>query len=251
VIEALRPFIVTSWYVPNDGKIPSDVAGFQRAAGLAPFPNVKCYVLDAQGRLVRGFHPFPEGRDGMRSDPGDAEGQSRLVKAEIVRASEQLGLRPVSGDPRGLRLPTVDGKGVRVFVRFEGGAAPFNYRTPVVDAVAATDEESAALASKEFPADKLKRWFAPLFPPALMEERTCVFRRVTGTLAARDGVIRGEVGLVMDDDRETTLRGMFEAAVSSGELRGVFEGEYTRNDPRRREGPLRGRVRAAFEGISP
>lgn len=271
MVEALRPYVVASSYAANAARQAAEIEDLARAAGLRRRSNIQCYVLDPKGRLVRGFDAFPERMDdGMSGPPGGGRADfepGRMVRYlldEVAKSSKQLGLRPDSVPARPLQLPDAGGKaplgGLRVFARFEGGAAPMNYKAPVVDALEVKEEERRLLSAwdgKEIEADGLRRWFQPLFPPALMEERACAFREVTGKLSLRraDGqtaVLRGRVGLVMDGSN-TTIAGDFEAVLTLTRdplgirtLRAVFEGRYERRDPGRGV-PRPARVTAAFE----
>src|SRR4051794_15074241 len=58
VVEALRPYIVAFWGQANDEPIPEDLRPLYAAAGRS-YSNVRCFVLDSQGRLAHSFDGFP------------------------------------------------------------------------------------------------------------------------------------------------------------------------------------------------
>src|SRR6187399_321562 len=69
VIEALRPFIVAFWGQKDNEPIPADLRPLYEASGFAG-SNVRCFVLDPDGRLVHSFNGFPEhAGDPTRTSP--------------------------------------------------------------------------------------------------------------------------------------------------------------------------------------
>jgi hypothetical protein len=234
VVEALRPFIVAFWGQANDEPIPADVRPLYEASG-ARGSNVRCFVLDPEGRLVHSFNGFP----GQAGNPTaySREQYAGYFAEEIARAGTRLSLPKV--DPA-LRLP--DPKdGVRLFIRLPDGRDSYGY--PVVETVENRDEW-AALAypkqSREIEAAKLSRWLRFCYPPGVNEQLE-PFSIVKGTLTLRpagrgEAILSGTVRLALSDPGYDLFEGTLEAVLTYGPavaLRGVVNGVYWRWDPPR------------------
>lgn len=257
VIEALKPFIVTSWYVSNAdfGEMPAELLRLQREAGLRHENNIGCFVLDEKARLVRGFHPWPGPTPNSLGFDKDRMG--RHLRAEIEKATQGMKLPEVKKEDRPIKLPDVE-RGVRIYLKLESRTA--SWRTPVVETVPAKAVDAQLLAwpreERGVPAEKLKAWLDPIFPPGIMDQGPGTYARIGGTLTLkpagpRAALLAGDVELVMGDREATTIRGRLEAAFTYEadalkSLRGVFEGNYPRRD-RMRGGVHDIRMTAAIE----
>jgi hypothetical protein len=85
--------------------------------------------------------------------------------------------------------------------------------------------------------DRAQYTRAPPLVPAALSSDAHGRAGLRGRLALRDGVLCGSIRLVMDDRRDATIEGTFEAWVTrvGGEARsprGVFAGAYARRGPR-------------------
>ncbi len=244
VIEALKPFIVTSWYVSNAdfGEMPAELLRLQREAGLRHEGNIGCFVLDEKARLVRGFHPWPGPTPNSLGFDKDRMG--RHLRAEIDKATKEMKLPEVKKEERPIKLPDVE-RGVRIFLKLDSRTASF--RTPVVETVPSKPVDAQVLAwpreEREIPVEKLKAWFDPIFPPGVMDQGPGTYARFGGRLTIkpagpRAAVLSGDVELVMGDRGATAIRGRLEVALAyeadaMKSLRGVFEGNYPKRDPMR------------------
>jgi hypothetical protein len=243
VIQALRPYIVTSWTGRGEREMPPDVRELLRSTPIEHGCNIALIVLDPEGRVVEAFRPFPGHTP--QSLGFDPERMGAYLRDRILGASSRLRL-PQVDPPGGLRLPDVEGPGVRLFLTFrnEGRFHPTS-GAPVVEAVSLTREEREALrrpeATRPLDAAALRRWLEQLYPPAVMDGPGGV-KRVGGTLEVRPvdaatALLRGRVRLVLHDSDETEYEGTLEAVLTYRDgsadlasLRGVFEASIFRQD---------------------
>src|SRR5690349_7090847 len=110
VVEALRPFIVAFWGQANNEAIPKDIQPLYTASGRGGGSNVRCFVLDPQGKLLHWFNGFP----GNNSNPMrySTDEYAAYFCDEIKHAAVPLQVKPRDS---ALKLPDVK-NGVRLFI---------------------------------------------------------------------------------------------------------------------------------------
>lgn len=238
VVEALRPFIVTFWGQSNNERLPDDVLPLHQASGgashFATGSNVRCFVLDADGRLLHWFNGFP-------NHTGNPTGRSSdEFAAYYIREINRSGAgRTARRAEMPLKLPEV-GNGVRLFIRFTGQRDA--YASPVVEAVESLDEWktlSPPTSAREIDAAKLSRWLRLCYPAGVneqLEPYTGVHGKLTLTPAGpNQAVLAGKVRMDLPDRKSPPFDGTFRAVLTYGtggavRLRGVVEGGYPRFD---------------------
>jgi hypothetical protein len=233
VIEVLRPFIVAFWGQANNEPIPADVRPLHEASSDGG-SNVRCFVLNSEGRLLHSFNGFP----GNAGNPlaYSRDDYASYFAAQIARGAAGLALPKRESL---LKLPDTR-DGVRLFIRLPSGRD--SYAFPVVETVDNQDEWKVLArpeASRPIEARRLLRWLGRCYPPGVNEQLE-PFRSAKGTLTLRpagkeQAILSGDVRLAMTDGGHDLFRGSFEAVVTyrpAVTLRGVVDGTYWRFDPR-------------------
>lgn len=233
VVETLRPFIVSFWGQADDEPIPDDVRPLYEQSGFGP-SNVRCFVLDPGGKLLRAFNGFP----------GNAGDSSRFsldqyvsyLTGEIVRAGAPTTL-PKS-EPA-LRLPDV-AEGVRLYIRLPGRRD--SYGAPVLATVENRDEW-ATLAQprtvRTIEARKLSRWLSLCYPSGVNEQLE-PYKTIRGSLTLTplgkdQAILSGDIRMAMSETDYEIFEGKVEALITYGaalSLRGTVDGKYWRHEPR-------------------
>lgn len=243
VVETLRPFIVAFWGQANDEPVPADIRPLYEASGYgggrrdpAGGSNVRCFVLDAGGRLLHAFNGFPDNAPNPTAYSPDQ--YASYFVGEIAYGAARLSLPKVDTT---LKLPDVK-DGVRLFIRLPQHRG--SYAAPVVEVVE-NESEWKELAypktPREIDASKLSRWLRLCYPPGVNEHLE-PFQIVKGTLTLKpagenQAVLSGPIELAMSGRSDHPFAGSLEAVLryqSSGvALRGVVDGVYPRFDPPR------------------
>ena len=234
VVETLRPFIVAFWGQANDEPIPADVRPLYEVSSFGG-SNVRCFVLDAQGRLVHSFNGFP-GRAGNPTAYSREE-YAACFAGEISRGAAKLTLPKV--EPI-LRLPDV-GDGVRLFIRLPSLRDSYGY--PVVETVANQDEWTTLAYPKQsrtIEARKLSRWLRLCYPPGVNEQLE-PFKTIKGSLTLKpagqdQAILSGTVRLAMSETGYELFEGRVDAVLTyapAPTVRGVVDGIYWRWEPAR------------------
>ena len=254
VLEALRPYIVVVWNGRSHEDMPADVRAVYYATRPPPdHENIRLFVLDSAGKVIRAFAPFP-GNDPSALD-FDQKRMGQYLKGQIDQSTDGLKLPPVAVK-KTLTLPDLKGAtqpvGVRMFVSFEDNHL-HHFRVPVVETVAFQETERQALRlpaeSRTLPAATLRRWLEQYYPPAVMDGMGG-FEKISGTLQLqpagadpqfRYALLRGNVHFVLDNESATAYQAKLEMVLrydrTSPELqsvRGVMEGTFPRQDRRGR-----------------
>lgn len=220
--------------------------------------NLLCLILSEKGKLVRAFQPW--GGKTLHDMKFDPERMGAALLAEIEKATAKMKL-PAPSKGESLRLPDTE-RGVRVFVKIDTRKDSLpQYRVPTVSAIAVTEEERKALAysaeSREIDAAVFGRWFEQACPPAVMDGAGGI-RKVEGKLTlspvgkTRAVVVRGDIGILLDNRAGTWIRGTLEGVVRySGDspdyssLRFLFEGIFPKD--RNRGNPAKLPIVVAIE----
>lgn len=243
VLEALKPYIVAFWGQANDEPIPADVRPLYEASGYGS-SNVRCFVLDPEGKLVHSFNGFPANA----GDPTafSKEQYAAYFAGEIIRGSARLTPPSVSTTPAALKLPEPK-DGVRLFIRLPN--RPDSYGYPVVETVE-NREEWQTLAypktARDLEASRLSRWLSLCYPPGVNEQLE-PFQVVRGTLklqpaGPRQAILSGKIRLANTETGYELVEGTLEAvldypdkpeAETRPQLRGAVEGIFWRWEPRR------------------
>ncbi len=250
VLETLRPFIVVVWNGRSNEDMPADVREVYYAAGSPPnHQNIRLFVLDSAGKVIRGFAPFPA------NDPTslgfDQKRMGQYLKGQIDQSTVGLKL-PQVAVKKTLTLPDIQGTtepaGVRLFVSFEDNRM-HHFRVPVVETVVLLEAERKALRlpaeARTIPAATLRRWLEQYYPPAVMDGMGG-FEKITGTLQlqpagadaqSRYAILRGDVQFVLDNESATGYQAKLEMVLrydrTSPELqtvRGIMEADFPRQD---------------------
>jgi hypothetical protein len=233
--------------------MPVDVKEVFQKSEVAKDPkrlNIFMFVLDADGRLVHGFHGLPATIRG----PGDGRSDyTKEIPTAIVKLKlpvEKLKSRERSQQ---VILPDLVGTagrvpgGVRLFVRLNDAKDLFRSKLPVVEVVPMQAEDWKALAlpekAEQIEAAALKRWLVQLYPPGIRAaDQKKPFTKITGTLKLepagadkqrRYALLRGEVKLAKGDEQESAFEGTLQAVLTYGldapevkSARAVGEGAY-------------------------
>src|SRR5436190_4136520 len=233
VIEALRPFIVAFWGQANDEAIPKDIQPLYDASGRHTGSNVRCFVLDYQGKLLHWFNGFP----GNNPNPMrySTDEYATYFCDEINRAPVLLKVKLRDSK---LSLPDVK-NGVRLFIRLPEQRG--SYGTPVVEVVE-NKTEWATLGypktAREIDAQSLTRWLRLCYPPGVNEQLE-PYQSVHGTLTLtpageHQAILSGNIRLGMSDVENPPFDGTFDALLTYNRnkvtLRGVVSGLYRRQD---------------------
>ena len=250
VLEALRPFIVVVWNGRSNEDMPADVREVYYAAGPSrDHANIRLCVLNSEGKVMRGFTPFPDNNPG--SLDFDQRRMGQYLKDQIDQSTVGMKL-PKVAVKKTLTLPDITGTtqpaGVRLFVSFEDNRM-HHYRVPVVETVAIQEAERKALRlpteTRTIQAADLRRWLEQYYPPAVMDGMGG-FEKISGTLQfepagadaqSRYANLRGDVQFVLDNESATGYRAKLELVLrydkTSPELqsvRGIMEGSFPRQD---------------------
>jgi len=233
MIEALRPYIVAFWGQSEDEPIPDDVQPLYDSAGFG-HSNVRVFVLDADGKLLRGFNGFPGNAGNSLSYTLDQ--YVTYLTGEIARAGADATLPRTQA---ALRLP--DAKdGVRLYIRLPGRRD--SYGAPVL-ATFENQGEWATLAqprvARKIDASKLSRWLRVCYPGGVNEQLE-PYKTVRGTLTLTplgkdQAILSGDVRMAMSDTDYEIFDGKLEALITYGTaitLRGALDGKYWRREPR-------------------
>ncbi len=223
--------------------------------------NVDLAVLDSEGNLIHWFDAFR--RIGPRRLPGGGQKRESLgdyTVRGLKQAIPALDLDHAPTAEHPLKLPDLEGPGIRIFVRLleERMRA---YRAPVVEVVALNQEDWKPLhyprKKRRIEASALKKWLSQVYPPGVME-RTHPQTKVVYAIKSTDGdlnltpipakagkrqaILRGVVRLTDEGPGDFSFQGIIEAVITfkQGEdtpqtLRGYFDGLYPRNDRMHRE----------------
>lgn len=256
-LEALRPFIVTWWSGRSADSMPTDVRKVYDEANFgADHVNLALLVLDEHGKLLRSTIPFVQ-PPAYQFDP---EAQGRGFKKQLDELFSGLSLPKPPTASRKLKLPSLSGPGVRVYLTFDANRLN-HYRTPTVEAVATTMEMGKALRysaiKREISISTLRPWLEQLYPPAIMDGYGG-FSRIEGKLIAQPAgkdkthryvVVEGEVRFELDNQARSTYSGKLSVVLQYslgsdllGSVRGVFDSEIPK-------GPERIPMHAAIESI--
>ncbi len=250
VIEVLRPFIVAFWGQANNEPIPKDIQPLYDASGRRSGSNVRCFVLDHQGKLLHWFNGFP----GNNPNPMrySTEEYATYFAEEISRGAAPLKAKLRASE---LRLPDVK-SGVRLFIRLPEHRG--SYGAPVVEVVQ-NQGEWATLSypetAREIDAEKLSRWLRLCYP-AGVNEQLQPYESIQGMLVLTPAgknraILSGRIRLAMSDAGQPRFEGTFEALLTYkrnqvSSLRGVVSGLYRRRD-RVHERDMHWRLTAAIE----
>jgi len=238
VVEVLAPFIVAFWGQSNNEPLPDDVLPLHQASGgtshLKTGSNVRCFVLDADGRLLHWFNGFPNnGANPMRYSTDETAG---YFAGEIRRVA--TGLQTVGRETL-LKLPEA-GNGVRLFIRLPGRGDA--YGAPVVEAIENVDEWatlSFPKSAREIDAAKLSRWLRLCYPAGVneqLEPYTAVYGTLTfAPVGPKQAVLSGKVRMDLPDRKAPPFEGTIQAVLTYSDsgavkLRGVVDGKYPRFD---------------------
>jgi hypothetical protein len=233
VIEALRPYIVAFWGQAEDEPIPADVQPLYDTAGFG-HSNVRCFVLDSSGKLLRGFNGFP-GNSGDSTRYSLSQYVSYLT-GEIARAGAEA---PLPKEPSSLRLPDAR-NGVRLYIRLPGRRDSAG--TPVLAALENHDEWATLAQPKtarKVEARKLSRWLSICYPSGVNEQLE-PYRTVKGNLTLTplgkdQAILSGDIQMAMSETDYEIFEGKVEALITYGAattLRGVVDGKYWRHETR-------------------
>ncbi len=233
VIEALCPFIVSFWGQADNEPTPADVKPLYEASGPRSGSNVRCFVLDSDGRLLHWFNGFPDNaQNSMRYSQDE---YAAYFAGEIAHGAAKLKL-----DRREavLQLPDVK-NGVRLFIRLPDHRG--SYGSPVVEVVENEDEWTTLAypkTAREIDAQKLSRWLRLCYPPGVNAQLE-PFKVVKGTLTLKPAgekkaVLSGKIRLAMSEQAARPFEGTFDAVLTydagAVTLRGVVAGWYPRFD---------------------
>lgn len=242
VLAALKPYIVSFWGQSEDEPIPADLRPLYAAAGFGS-SNVRCFVLDPEGKLVHAFSGFPANAGNPTAF--STEQYAAYFAGEIERGSARLTLPEVSAAPAPLRLPTPQ-EGVRLFLRLPDRRDSYGY--PVVETVENRDEWKTLAypkTSRKIDASRLSRWLSLYYPPGVNEQLD-PFKIVRGTLqlqpaGPRQAILTGKIRLANTETGHELGEGTLEAvltypgsdmAEAPPTLRGAINGRFWRWEPR-------------------
>ncbi|HKQ40624.1 MAG TPA: hypothetical protein VJ063_21315 [Verrucomicrobiae bacterium] len=233
VIEALRPFIVAFWGQANDEAIPKDIQPLYDASGRRSGSNVRCFVLDRQGKLLHSFNGFP----GNNPNPMrySTDEYAAYFCDEINQAALPLKIKLRDTE---LKLPDVK-NGVRLFIRLPEHRG--SYGAPVIEVV----ENKGEWATLEYPktpreidAQSLSRWLRLCYPPGVNEQLE-PYQSIQGTLSLKpagehQAILSGKIRLGMSDSENAPFDGTFDGLLTyqrdKVSMRGVVSGVYRRHD---------------------
>jgi len=249
VIHALRPFIVAFWGQANNEAIPRDIQPLYDASGRGGGSNVRCFVLDAQGKLLHWFNGFP----GHNPNPMrySTDEYATYFTDEINHAAVPI---PVKLRDSELKLPDAK-NGVRLFIRLPEHRG--SYASPVVEVVENKAEWTTLAYPKtprEIDAQSLSRWLRLCYPPGVNEQLE-PYQSIQGTLTLKpagehQAILSGKIRMGMLDADDPPFAGTFEALLTyKGDqvsLRGVVSGTYLRYD-RAHDRDMHWKLTAAIE----
>lgn len=249
VIQALRPFIVAFWGQADNEAIPRDIQPLYDASGRRTGSNVRCFVLDHQGKLLHWFNGFP----GKESNPMrySSDQYATYFADEISHAAVPLKIKLRDSE---LKLPDVK-NGVRLFIRLPEQRG--SYSVPVVEAVENKAEWTTLAypkSTREIDAQSLSRWLRLCYPAGVNEQLE-PYQSIQGTLTLtptgkHQAILSGKIRLGMSDPDNPPFEGTFEALLTykrdKVSLRGVVSGIYRRHD-RVHDRPMNWKLTAAIE----
>jgi len=179
--------------------------------------NILVFVLDQQGKLVHSF-------DGMTDNhPADMfEIKKRMpgyFVQELKKAARSMNLtQAATSRSKESHLPAATDPALRVFVSL-GENRLSHFQVPTVEALSIDESEKQALRYSATPqkleAQTLKRWFAQMYPPAVMDGHGGM-DNVSGTLSYqsagendthRFATLRGTVRFELDNKTRITYQG--------------------------------------------
>ena len=234
VIEVLRPFIVAFWGQANNEAIPQDIQPLYDASGRRGGSNVRCFVLDHQGKLLHWFNGFP----GNNPNPMrySTDEYATYFADEISRAAVPLKAKVRASE---LKLPDVK-NGVRLFIQLPEQRG--SYRAPVVEVVENKAEWETLRYPKrarELNAQELSRWLGLCYPAGVNEQLE-PYDLFQGTLSLEPAgkshaILSGKIRLGLSDGEDFPFEGTLEALLTYkrnkvSSLRGVISGLYRRHD---------------------
>jgi len=226
VIDALRPFIVTSWHGHrNDADIPAAVKDVWSTKFRGPRPgrnrrppgrgpdrqdqsNVDIAVLDSSGKVVHSFDGFKRPRSGRRFGPMGS--LAEYTAAEIRKGTKRLGEVPTRAKTLEPKLEDLgEQSGVRVFVRLMDDRMKA-YQAPVVELVPLSDDDSKLLAypasQRRLSAERLHGWLSQVYPPGVMERTDPRTKKVYGIKKVEGELTLSSAGS-KDDRKFAILKG--------------------------------------------
>jgi hypothetical protein len=190
-----------------------------RERGRQPSSNILVFVLDHTGRYVHSFdgmtdrHPAPMG-DLKKRMPG-------YFVQELERAARTMGFTKTTAAAKTRHLPTTTEPGLRLYLTL-GENRMQHFAVPVVEAVTYGDAEKGTLRYRSeaytLEATALQRWFAPIYPPAVMDGHGGM-ERVSGTLSVtpagsstthRYAIVKGTFRFQLDNTSRITYAGPVE-----------------------------------------
>lgn len=223
VVDELQPYYVTWWAQADRKEPPAEVQKLYDQLDRRFGSNVTCFILAADGAMLRAFNGFPDNRPHPMGR--SMKDMARYYVEEIRQTGAET--RERKNDRR---MPDVE-DGVRVFVRLPDVKMFDSYRAPVVDVVADDGEWKLLAKPGTIDAAKLSRWLRLCYPTGINEQLK-PYDAVEGTLTLTvDGILSGDVK--MGTGGRTVFEGTFEAVVTRGErttLHGVVDGTYDRVD---------------------
>ena len=233
VIDALRPFIVAFWGQANNEPIPKDIQPLYEASGRGGGSNVRCFVLDPEGKLLHWFNGFP----GRASNPMrySTDEYASYFAEEINRVALPI---KVKLRDRELKLPDVK-DGVRLFIRLPEHRS--SYGAPVVEAIENKDEWATLgypKTARKIDAQSLARWLRLCYPAGVNEQLE-PYQSIEGTLTLKavgekQAVLSGRVRLGLSDPEDPPFEGTFDALLTydrdTPTVRGIVSGFYRRHD---------------------
>ncbi len=233
-LETLRPFILTWWSGRTIREMPTDVHALFDEAGLGNrHINLALVVLSPKGKVLRSTVPTIN-PGYFRGNP---DNQGRDFKDQLDELFHGLPLPTIKlpSHPK-LTLPDIcsggQPAGVRISLKFATNRLN-HFRTPVIEAVAFTDE---LVKSLQFPskvvyldAARLHPWLEQMYPPAIMDGKGG-FHKITGKLrlspvdgkesgnGPRFAILTGDVQFYLDNQSRTNYQGSLQVAL---EYRGI------------------------------
>lgn len=242
VIDALRPFIVTSWNQHNDESTPKEIQSLLDAESPGRGSNSHCFILDSGGRLVHPFNAFPP----LTRGPAQPTNESvAYFAAEVARGAEKLKLSKDAYKNHAVTLPDA-ARGVRLFVRLPDSRMSNAYRSPVVETVEDKGEMKFLArpeSERTIDAAALSRWLKLCYPGGV-NEQIGPFDTVEGTLTLKSAgtdtaVLSGKIKMASRERADHPFEGTFEAVLTykgdAVSLRGVVDGAYPRFDQPRQK----------------
>ncbi len=242
VVEALQPFIVSYWGQSNNEEIPKDIKPLYEQTEDGPVTNVRCFVMDPDGKMIHWFYGFPDkAQNPTHHTPKQVED---YYVSEIKKATAKL---KIEGRKNELKLPDTS-DGVRMYIRVKSPMQG-SYNIPVVQVVenkAEWDTLSYPSSETKIDAGKLARWLNLCYPPGVNEQLK-PYDKVEGTIilksAGKDSkhryaILSGKIKLSISESTDHPFEGTFEAVLKYKldeakvvSLQGVVSGNYPRKDP--------------------